>query len=178
MDSALAESAQVPAELAEILRAEVASCYQCGKCSASCPVASAMETLPHQIVALARLAEVGELVRGESLWLCVGCGTCRSRCPNGIDVGRVIDLLRQRSPQQVAVPAGKDIEQFHRIFVDEIRRRGRIYELGLVLRYKAASRKLWTDLPLAFRLMGRRKLRLSPPRLCGWNRSRRDLFSA
>ncbi|MCX5872941.1 MAG: 4Fe-4S dicluster domain-containing protein [Deltaproteobacteria bacterium] len=33
-------------------------CYQCGKCSAGCPVAPEMDLLPHQLVRLAVLGEV------------------------------------------------------------------------------------------------------------------------
>ena len=40
------------------------------------------------------------------IWSCAGCGTCTGRCPEGIDVGRVLDTLRaiaEKQPDVVAV---------------------------------------------------------------------------
>ncbi|MGO8880246.1 MAG: heterodisulfide reductase subunit C, partial [Desulfomonilaceae bacterium] len=37
------------------LMSVINQCYQCGKCSAGCPVAPEMDLLPHQLVRLAVL---------------------------------------------------------------------------------------------------------------------------
>ena len=37
-------------------------CYQCGKCSAGCPVAPDMDLLPHQLVRLAVLGDVDRII--------------------------------------------------------------------------------------------------------------------
>ncbi|WP_052316104.1 4Fe-4S dicluster domain-containing protein [Desulfomonile tiedjei] len=61
-------------------------CYQCGKCSAGCPMAPEMDILPHQLVRLAVLGNHDRIVDSKSIWLCLSCHTCGARCPNGIDV--------------------------------------------------------------------------------------------
>ncbi|MDR3604234.1 MAG: 4Fe-4S dicluster domain-containing protein, partial [Syntrophaceae bacterium] len=40
------------------LMSVINQCYQCGKCSAGCPVAPEMDLLPHQLVRLAVLGDV------------------------------------------------------------------------------------------------------------------------
>ncbi len=135
-----------------------------------------MDILPQQVVQLVRVGKTEELFRTETLWLCLGCGTCRSRCPNGIDIGRVIDLLRQCQPASVGRSTVKDIRRFHQLFVGEIWQRGRVYELGLLVRYKMLTAKVWEDLPLALRIMRRQKLRWLPSRVGTWRKIRGQIF--
>ncbi|HMK37414.1 MAG TPA: 4Fe-4S dicluster domain-containing protein, partial [Desulfomonilaceae bacterium] len=68
------------------LASVINQCFQCGKCSAGCPVASEMDLMPHQLVRLAVLGNVDRIVQSKSIWLCLTCHTCGARCPNGIDV--------------------------------------------------------------------------------------------
>lgn len=70
------------------------SCYQCGKCSAGCPITSAMDILPAQIIRFVQLGEVDEVMNSRTIWLCASCLTCATRCPKGIDVAKVMETLR------------------------------------------------------------------------------------
>jgi len=72
----------------------VQRCYQCGKCSAGCPMAAETELRPHDVLRLISLNRRAKLLSSESLWLCVGCETCTARCPNEVDPARLIDGLR------------------------------------------------------------------------------------
>jgi heterodisulfide reductase subunit C len=71
------------------------ACYQCGKCSAGCPVVSKMDILPNQIIRLAQLGLSEDLLESEAIWLCASCMTCNVRCPKGINIAEVIEVLRQ-----------------------------------------------------------------------------------
>lgn len=71
------------------------ACYQCGKCSAGCPVVSKMDILPNQIVRFAQLGLRKELLASEAIWVCASCMTCNVRCPKGINIAEVIEALRQ-----------------------------------------------------------------------------------
>jgi heterodisulfide reductase subunit C2 len=71
------------------------ACYQCGKCSAGCPVAFKMDLLPSQVIRLAQLGQVGELLDAEAPWFCASCQTCYSRCPKGLDLPRIMEALRE-----------------------------------------------------------------------------------
>ena len=78
------------------LSSVIHQCYQCGKCSAGCPVAPEMDLLPHQLVRLAVLGNMDRIVKSKSIWLCLTCHTCGARCPNGIDVPALLDPVRHQ----------------------------------------------------------------------------------
>src|SRR5512134_3630405 len=74
---------------------DVSACYQCGKCSAGCPMAASMDILPNQLVRLVQLDRIDRALRSEAIWKCVSCVTCSTRCPQAVDCAGVIDHLRQ-----------------------------------------------------------------------------------
>ncbi|MBF0167181.1 MAG: 4Fe-4S dicluster domain-containing protein [Alphaproteobacteria bacterium] len=71
------------------------ACYQCGKCSAGCPMAAYMDILPNQVIRFAQFGFEEELVKSEAIWTCVSCMTCNSRCPKGVKIAEVIEAIRQ-----------------------------------------------------------------------------------
>lgn len=95
---------------------DLARCYQCGKCTAGCPIARGMDIPPHQVVGLLRLGQVEVLSQAESLWLCVGCGACWVRCPNGIHVGELVDALAKACRQFPGEDRGKTSQNFTSFF--------------------------------------------------------------
>ena len=72
---------------------KVLSCYQCGKCSAGCPVVSAMDILPNQIIRLVQLGDE-DVLNCKAIWFCASCFVCASRCPKDIDISKVAESLR------------------------------------------------------------------------------------
>lgn len=78
----------------ELSGENVYACYQCGRCSAGCPVASEMDLLPNQVIRLVQMGLADDVVRSKTLFLCASCFTCQSRCPKGIDMARVMEAVR------------------------------------------------------------------------------------
>ncbi len=141
-------------------------CYQCGKCSAGCPVAGEMDLPPSMVM---RLLQTGipsndeKLLRSYSIWLCLTCEMCLGRCPMEIDIPSVMDFLRQKSRSEKKVnPKAKKIIAFHKSFLNSIKHTGRLFELGLTLDYKRRSLTLMQDISLAPRMISRGKLHFIP----------------
>ncbi len=83
------------AQIENISGQKLMACYQCGKCSAGCPMAAQMDVLPNQIIRMAQLGMQEQLLAARSIWMCVSCLTCNSRCPKGIRIAEVIEALRR-----------------------------------------------------------------------------------
>jgi heterodisulfide reductase subunit C len=77
----------------ELSGENVRKCYQCGKCSAGCPIADQMDLLPSQAI---RMVQTGDtsVLDSKTIWLCASCFTCAVRCPQGIDLAKVMEALR------------------------------------------------------------------------------------
>lgn len=156
--------------LAEQLRQRTgisaAHCYQCGKCSAGCPLAAEMDYPPSVIM---RMLQTGrpeledKVLSSYSIWLCLSCETCYTRCPMEIDIPTLMDDLRRRALRLKKVhPKAKDIIAFHRSFLDSIKFTGRLYEVGLIVDYKTRTRHLLQDVLMAPVLFFKGKLGLLP----------------
>ena len=74
---------------------EIFDCYQCYKCSAGCPVSYTMDLLPHQIIRSVLFGRKEKVLSSSTIWICASCETCTTRCPNEIDIAKVMDVLRQ-----------------------------------------------------------------------------------
>jgi heterodisulfide reductase subunit C len=161
------------AEVRRIAGLDPARCYQCGKCSAGCPMASEMALRTHQLVRLVQLDRRERLVESDSIWLCVGCETCTTRCPNGFDPAAVIDALRELVLREEPSRVPRRIGAFHSAFLDQIHSHGRLFELGLVVSFKLRSGALFDDVGSVPGLLRRGKLGFVPKRIDGIDEVRR-----
>ncbi|MEE8423308.1 MAG: 4Fe-4S dicluster domain-containing protein [Thermodesulfobacteriota bacterium] len=74
---------------------DLSKCYQCGNCSGGCPVAFAMDVSPHHIIRLLQLGQEDAVLKANTMWLCVSCLQCYSRCPKFVDLSKILEALRQ-----------------------------------------------------------------------------------
>jgi heterodisulfide reductase subunit C len=151
---------------------DVARCYQCGKCSAGCPLAVEMDFPPSQVMHLLQLRDFPEFaemaLRSHTIWLCLTCEICYARCPMEIDIPKLMDALRSESLAQKKVnPKARDIIAFHRAFLDSVRYTGRLFEMGQIIDYKLRSRHFLQDLLQAPWMFFVGKLHLFPERVHG-----------
>jgi len=141
---------------------KVRDCYQCKKCSAGCPVAFAMDLVPHEVMKMVQYGQEQRLLKCSTIWLCASCETCSTRCPNEIDIAGVMDGLRQMALEKGVAPAESDVVLFHRSFLNGIRLTGKTNEPVLMGPYKLLSRNLFDDMGLAAVMVFKRKLKIIP----------------
>ena len=74
------------------------ACYDCGKCTATCPITRAgADYSPRRHVLATNLANEGEINRDESLFACLTCSLCDSRCPAEVGYTQLVQKLRERA---------------------------------------------------------------------------------
>ncbi len=147
-------------------------CYFCQKCSAGCPVASVMEYKPAQVVRLVQLGRKETVLSSSAIWLCVGCETCGTRCPNHIRLAPMFDTLRYMALEEGYKPDPM-VYALHRSFLDSIRLWGRVHELSMLMEYKLRSRDLFSDLGMGVGLILKGKISFLPERIRGVSEVRR-----
>jgi heterodisulfide reductase subunit C len=150
---------------------DVAKCYQCGKCTAGCPMAYFMDITPNQMMHLAHLGDpesIAKLLSSRGIWCCVSCETCSTRCPKEVQPSRVIDALRELSRKENKIsPEIQNVVRFHRAFLDSVWYAGRMKEVVLVADYKMRSMTLFKDVLLAPSMVFKGKLHFIPWRIKG-----------
>jgi heterodisulfide reductase subunit C len=119
-------------------------CYQCSMCSDGCPVAYAMDYFPNQIIHLVRLGLKEKVLNSTTIWLCASCETCATRCPNEIEIVRLMDILREESVKAGVNSRVSNILKFHQAFLDQIKKKGRIDEVSLMISYEMKSREFFS----------------------------------
>lgn len=141
-------------------------CYQCGKCSAGCPMATEMEYPPSVVM---RMLQTGDkelaekILTSNTIWFCLTCEMCYGRCPMEIDIPKIMDFLRGESYRQKKVSKGsKNIVAFHKAFLNSIKSNGKLHELGLIIDYKMHAGHLLQDMDLAPGMLSRGKLAILP----------------
>jgi len=146
-------------------------CYQCGKCSAGCAVNEEMDYPPSVVMRMLQTGEesyYNEILHSQTIWLCVSCQNCVTRCPMEIDIPRLMDYLREQALQKKTInKKAKNIISFHKSFLDSIKYTGRLYEIGLVGGYKARTFNLTQDLTVAPGMFVKGKLPLFPEMVKG-----------
>jgi heterodisulfide reductase subunit C2 len=152
-------------EIAEKTFQDVSICYQCGKCSAGCPVRYYMDVAPNKVVRLIQLGFYEEALNSSTPWLCAGCQTCSTRCPQEFDLAKFMDAVREIALEKGVEVKEKHIMDFHKAFLDQIKWFGKSYEVGLTADYKARTLDLLTDVDSAPGLFFKGKLNILPHKI-------------
>jgi len=142
----------------------LSDCYQCGKCSAGCPVAFAMDYTPRQIIRLLQLGLGEEALHSHTPWLCSSCQACYTRCPRKVDLPRLMEAVRQEARRRGMINE-KKVEIFDRAFLGTVERYGRAHEMGLMVQYNLQSLQPFKDALLAPPLLFKGKISPIPMRI-------------
>ncbi len=84
-------------ELTEVAkRTKAWACYDCGKCTANCPITRVGGVFsPRRRVLATNLGDRGEVAKDEAVFTCLTCKMCDERCPVGVDYTEMIKHLRE-----------------------------------------------------------------------------------
>lgn len=154
-------------EVEKLSGQKISRCYQCGKCTAGCPAAYTMDLGPRRVMRGIQLGLRDEVLDSTSIWVCLACQTCSARCPLEIDIAKVMETLHHIAETEHRVPGDKDVDIFHRLFLQEVERRGHMYELGLGGAFNLKSGHPFLNTELLPQMFLKGKLPLLPPRVKG-----------
>ena len=138
----------------------VRRCFQCGKCSAGCPMATFMEHPPNRVVRLLQLGQWQRILAGRSIWYCASCETCSTRCPNKVHLASIMDALRKLSWDDEGPSKESYVQLANKLFLQNIRTYGRQYEMRLAAVFNVKSGQFLKDLMLGPKLITKGKLKV------------------
>lgn len=150
---------------------KVSACFQCRKCTNGCPVTFAMDLYPDQVMRYIQLGWREPVLASGTIWVCAACETCTTRCPNEVDIAQAMDFLKQTVARGQAGAREKKVLTFHRVFLDDVRKRGRVFESGMMQNYllksgelvqKLKDRTIVDELRLGWTLYRKGRLNLLP----------------
>ncbi len=82
-------------ELKKYGAVNVEKCFNCGNCTAICPLSTNSETFPRRLIRYAQLGLKEPLLSSKELWLCYYCGECTQTCPQQADPGEFMATARR-----------------------------------------------------------------------------------
>lgn len=93
-------------EISEIPGAEnLKLCFQCGTCTADCPIARFSEIYnPRKIMRMTLLGMKDQVLSSDAIWLCAACFTCVDHCPQGVNIASVLRALRNLAVMEGIIP--------------------------------------------------------------------------
>lgn len=147
-------------------------CYQCGKCASSCPMISHFDHPPYGILRLITLGKKEKALNSKTIWLCTSCYACMTRCPNDINITKVLDVLKQISQEEEAKCMEKNVLTFHKMFLEEVKKYGRINEVRLLTWLKMKTLNFFKDLGLGIKMFKKKKFTFTPEIIKEVNRLR------
>jgi heterodisulfide reductase subunit C len=119
-------------------------CYQCGKCTAGCPMSHEMDLVPRQVIRSLQLGLYRRALTARSPWVCAQCQVCSVRCPQEVRIAELMLALRHAAKREGLRPV-REPDIFDDIFVNNIRSKGRNNEALLAGFFNLKSGHLMQD---------------------------------
>jgi heterodisulfide reductase subunit B len=137
-------------------------CYHCVKCTSGCPLTEFFDLAPNQVMRAAQLGMEDLVFNSRSPWMCASCQTCTTRCPQGLDVARIMDFIVSEAMARGIPPKVPEVALFNKVFLRNVNVLGRASELGLMAEMNLRRQQPFKDLDLGLQLIKHGKLRLLP----------------
>jgi heterodisulfide reductase subunit C len=116
---------------------QIKHCFQCGTCSASCPVMRINPGYnPRRIIWMSLLGMRDDVLKSDFIWLCSACYSCYERCPQDVRITELMNAIKN-----IAVREGYINESMKKL-EEIIEEHGRAYPLGELENKKRAMLNL------------------------------------
>ena len=112
----------------------IVHCLQCGSCGGSCPSGADMEHTPRTLFAMISAGRREEVLSANTMWCCVSCYFCTTRCPQKVPITEVMYTLKRLAIRD-KLACDDDSPALAKTFTDLVERYGRAYEVGIALFY-------------------------------------------
>ena len=163
---------------------QAGACFQCRKCTNGCPVTFAMDLYPDEVIRMVILGQRETVLNCQTIWVCAACETCTTRCPNEVKIAELMDFLKEMAVREGVPSPQPRILALHETFLNNIKKRGRLYETTLLPAYLLKSGELldrWNsgtwryDLKLGRQMFSKGRLPLIPKSIKGKREVRKIL---
>ena len=152
---------KIKRDILDYIEPKIYNCYQCGKCTAGCPLSDVFEYKPNQIIRLVQSGKIDSIINSNSIFLCLSCEICSSRCPQDIHIATIMNFIRNEAWKANRFKI-KSISRFYRTFLRIVSGTGRSFEPGLLVGLNLLSGKFFNDMDLALDILKKRKIKLLP----------------
>ena len=88
---------------------DLAACYNCGSCSAVCPLSEGDLSFPRRMIRYVQLGLEKKILAAPEAWLCYYCGECSQTCPRQADPGGLMMALRRFAIRKYSIGRIADI---------------------------------------------------------------------
>lgn len=133
---------------------DLKDCYQCGKCTAGCPLADGMDLMPREVIRFLQLGAIDVVLSAKTPWICAQCVVCSSRCPQNVDICSTMRAVRLASKRAGYRPL-PEADIFDDEFIANVRAHGVSNEQYLAAAYNVKSGHLMQDADNAVRMLAR-----------------------
>lgn len=137
-------------------------CYFCKKCTSGCPLSEHMDVAPHQVMRSVQMDRRDAVLRSKTIWTCSSCQTCVTRCPQGLDLPRIMDTLKIMAREQGVECPLPMVPAFNESSMRWVGLTGRSFEPGMIAEVNLRGGQPTKDVGLGLKLIARGKLKLVP----------------
>lgn len=143
---------------------QLSDCYQCGKCSAGCPMAASMDLMPRQVIRYLQLGLLDEVLHAKAPWVCATCGVCTARCPHEVKIAELMETVRHTADRMDIHPV-RNADLFTNQFMIPVKQFGKNHELTMTAFYNVTSGRLLQHFAYLPMMLRGGKLRILPERV-------------
>ena len=141
-------------------------CLQCGSCGGSCPSGGDMQFTPRALFAMINAGQREQVLAANTMWVCVSCYFCTTRCPQNIPITDLMYTLKRISIAEHRYK-NTDAPALARTFTDFVDKYGRSFEFGLATGYHLLNRplKMMKMGPMGMQMFAKGRMSLLPTKI-------------